>query len=139
MEGPRLILQYRRAFVGIGRDCIRTMVPIHYELHGATISRMSLPAAIAIAGATLGLGLGIGIAAMFYFLYRIFCVLAAAMTGDPSALRRAIQKAPKAQKPEDQKVVAEIPELGIHALSEDPDVLSKLRDKQDSSDTSHNY
>lgn len=102
---------------------------------------MSLPEAVAIAGIALGIGFGVGIAFMFYFLYRIFCVLAAAMTGDPLTIRRAMARQPKPAPPKDEgKFVPEIPELGIHAMNENSETMDKLRKKQDSSsDTSQNY
>lgn len=100
---------------------------------------MPLPEAIVIAGIALGIGLGAGVAFMFYFLYRIFCVLAAAMTGDPMTMRRALNRT-KVQAPApDGSIVPDIPELGIEAMANKNEVMDKLRKKQDSTDASHDY
>lgn len=97
---------------------------------------MSLPAAIAI----VGVSIAIGFVAMFYFLYRIFCILAAAMTGDGITMRRALGTAPKVQNPDEQSgnIVPEMPELGIHAMADSEGTMKRLRDKQDSG-VSQNY
>lgn len=99
---------------------------------------MSLPEAILIAGISVGIGLGIGIGLMFYFLYRIFCVLAAAMTGDGMTMRRAISGTKTPKPSPDEKTVPPMPELGLEAMADKEAVMDKLRKKQDSSD-SHNY
>ena len=98
---------------------------------------MSLAQALIIAGLAIGAGIGVGMVGMFYFLYRIFGVLAAAMTGDPNVLRRAILGKPKPPKPpEDMKVVPEMPDTGIEMMQENSEVMEKLRKKQDRTDES---
>lgn len=97
---------------------------------------MSITTAIIIAGVAIGIGLAFGIASACYLFYKMFSLLIIAQSGDPTAMRRFL-RAPAA--PATEKIVPPMPEVGIEAIAENPEVMEKLRMKQNQDDSDGIY
>lgn len=91
---------------------------------------VSLPTAILIAAMVVGVALPLGILAAAFFAYKIFVAAKifnlSKTVEDAAFLQRQFTK----NKITQEKVVAEMPDIEIAALAENPDILERLEAMQ---------
>lgn len=95
---------------------------------------MSLTSAIIVAGILVALGLAVGIAVAAYYAYRLMVTItifkATDNARDAAMLHRSMNgKPPKPPEESPEKKVAQMPDIGIHEMGENPVARKNLRKK----------
>ena len=93
---------------------------------------VSLPTAILLAGALIGIGLSVGLIGCLFVLYRIFITLSVLRTADTPEDAAFLYRQFTGKKKKPQKVVAEMPDLEIGSLADNPDAMENMRKQQSS-------